>query len=79
MHAICPGVPFSADSAFAEVTPLAQVRIAAQLICGSDHPPLSFSERVGTIGLRNQRAVRVPDEAMRRCLLADNPVRLFGA
>jgi predicted TIM-barrel fold metal-dependent hydrolase len=45
---------------------------------GSDFPHLSFHDRVGTIQLYNLLGEWVPDSAMCKRILVDNPVRLFG-
>jgi len=49
-----------------------------RLIWGTDHPHLSFADKVGSIGLYNLLGQWIPDEAVRRKVLADNPAKLFG-
>lgn len=49
-----------------------------RLIWGTDHPHLSFSDKVGSVGLFNLLGEWIPDEATRRKVLAENPARLFG-
>jgi len=39
---------------------------------------LSFHDRVGTIQLYNKLGEWAPDANIRKLILADNPVRLFG-
>lgn len=49
-----------------------------RLIWGSDHPHLSFADKVGSIELFNLLAEWFPSEADRHRILVDNPARLFG-
>ena len=66
---------------FADVLPMARAVVEAapdRVIWGSDYPHLSFADRVGSIELYNLLVQWVPDPAMRRCILADNPSKLFG-
>jgi predicted TIM-barrel fold metal-dependent hydrolase len=48
------------------------------LIWGSDHPHLSFGDKVGSVQLFNLLGEWIPDEGLRRKVLVDNPARLFG-
>ncbi|HYH43854.1 MAG TPA: amidohydrolase family protein [Burkholderiales bacterium] len=49
-----------------------------RLIWGTDHPHLSFADKVGSVGLYNLLGQWIPDEAVRRKVLTDNPAKLFG-
>ena len=49
-----------------------------RLIWGTDHPHLSFADKVGSVRLFNLLGEWIPDEAVRRRVLTDNPARLFG-
>ena len=49
-----------------------------RLIWGTDHPHLSFADKVGSVQLFNLLGEWIPDEAMRRKVLVENPARLFG-
>jgi predicted TIM-barrel fold metal-dependent hydrolase len=72
---------FSQTPTFADVKPIAQAlmeQVPDQLIWGSDFPHLSFHDKVGTIQLYNLLDEWAPGEAMRKRILVDNPVRLFG-
>jgi 2-pyrone-4,6-dicarboxylate lactonase len=65
---------------FADAGPLMQALVEAapdRMIWGSDHPHLSFADKVGTVELFNLFGRWVPDEQTRRKILVDNPERLF--
>ena len=65
---------------FADAAPLARALIAAapeRIIWGSDHPHLSFADKVGSVELFNLLAQWAPDEAVRHKILVDNPQRLL--
>ena len=65
---------------FADAGPMMQALVEAapeRLIWGSDHPHLSFADKVGTVELFNFFGRWVPDEANRRRILVDNPQQLF--
>jgi predicted TIM-barrel fold metal-dependent hydrolase len=49
-----------------------------RLIWGTDHPHLSFADKVGSVRLFNLLGEWIPDEAARNKVLATNPARLFG-
>ena len=49
-----------------------------RLIWGSDHPHLSFADKVGSVQLFNLLGEWIPDEGLRRKVLVDNPERLFA-
>jgi predicted TIM-barrel fold metal-dependent hydrolase len=49
-----------------------------RLIWGSDHPHLSFADKVGSVQLFNLLGEWIPDEGLRRKVLVHNPERLFG-
>ena len=49
-----------------------------RLIWGTDHPHLSFADKVGSVRLFNLLGEWIPDEAVRRKVLVDNPTKLFG-
>jgi predicted TIM-barrel fold metal-dependent hydrolase len=49
-----------------------------RLIWGTDHPHLSFADKVGSVRLFNLLGEWIPDEAARRKVLVTNPARLFG-
>ena len=49
-----------------------------RLIWGSDYPHLSFADQVGSVQLFNLLADWVPDPALRKKVLVDNPQRLFS-
>jgi 2-pyrone-4,6-dicarboxylate lactonase len=71
----------SSAPGFADTAPLARALIAAapeRIIWGSDHPHLSFADRVGSVALFNLLGEWAPDAAIRRKILVDNPQRLFG-
>jgi predicted TIM-barrel fold metal-dependent hydrolase len=71
----------SAAPGFADAAPLARALIEAapdRLIWGSDYPHLSFADKVGSVALFNLLGEWVPDDAMRRRILVDNPRELFG-
>lgn len=72
---------FAAAPDFADAAPL--VRAAARtaperLIWGTDHPHLSFADKVGSVQLFNLLGAWLPEEQMRRKVLVENPERLFG-
>ena len=65
----------------ADCTPMAQALIEAapdRIIWGSDYPHLSFADKVGSVQLFNLLADWVPDAAVRKKILVDNPQRLFN-
>ena len=65
---------------FADVGPMMQALVETapdRLIWGSDHPHLSFADKVGTVELFNLFGKWVPDEGNRRRILVDNPQNLF--
>jgi predicted TIM-barrel fold metal-dependent hydrolase len=65
----------------ADALPMARALIEAapdRLIWGSDHPHLSFADKVGSVQLFNLLADWAPDEAARRKILVDNPAALYG-
>jgi predicted TIM-barrel fold metal-dependent hydrolase len=49
-----------------------------RLIWGTDHPHLSFADKVGSVRLFNLLGEWIPDERIRNKVLADNPAKLFG-
>jgi predicted TIM-barrel fold metal-dependent hydrolase len=49
-----------------------------RLLWGSDYPHLSFADKVGSVQLFNLLGTWLPDAALRRRVLADNPQQLFG-
>ena len=49
-----------------------------RLIWGTDHPHLSFADKVGSVQLYNLLGEWIPDAAARKKVLVDNPARLFG-
>lgn len=49
-----------------------------RLIWGTDHPHLSFADKVGSVRLFNLLGEWIPDETIRCKVLADNPAKLFG-
>jgi 2-pyrone-4,6-dicarboxylate lactonase len=65
---------------FADVGPMVKALVEAapdRIIWGSDHPHLSFADKVGSTELFNLFGRWVPDEGTRRKILVDNPQRLF--
>lgn len=71
---------FATAPGFADAAPL--VRTAAKtaperLIWGTDHPHLSFGDKVGSVQLFNLLGEWLPEESMRRKVLVENPERLF--
>lgn len=65
---------------FADALPMARALIEAvphRLIWGSDHPHLSFADKVGSVQLFNLIADWAPDEATRRLILTENPAALY--
>jgi 2-pyrone-4,6-dicarboxylate lactonase len=66
---------------FADVLPMARAIIDAapeRILWGSDHPHLSFADKVGSIELYNLFLQWAPDEAVRNQILAGNPARFYG-
>ena len=65
-----------------DMTQFAQALVAAapdRLVWGSDWPHVLLETMMPNDGdLVDQIAVWVPDEAVRRCILVDNPERLYG-
>jgi len=49
-----------------------------RLIWGTDHPHLSFADKVGSVRLYNLLGEWIPDAGLRNRVLADNPAKLFG-
>lgn len=65
---------------FADIAPMVHALLEAapdRLIWGSDYPHLSFAEN-STQDLFARFRSWVPDEALQRAILVDNPARLFG-
>jgi len=65
---------------FADAGPMMQALVETapdRLIWGSDHPHLSFADKVGTVQLFNFLGEWVPDENNRHRILVDNPQQLF--
>jgi predicted TIM-barrel fold metal-dependent hydrolase len=52
--------------------------VPGRLIWGTDHPHLSFADKVGSVRLFNLLGEWIPDEVTRRKVLVDNPAKLFG-
>ena len=72
---------FAEAPQFAGSTEMVQELVRAvpdRLIWGTDHPHLSFADKVGSVRLFNLLGEWIPDEAVRRKVLAANPARLFG-
>ena len=70
----------STAEGFADAAPFARALAEAapdRLIWGSDYPHLSFGH-VSSVGLFNLLGEWLPDEAIRRRVLVDNPARLYG-
>jgi predicted TIM-barrel fold metal-dependent hydrolase len=70
----------SRQSGFGDVTPMVQALADAapdRLIWGSDYPHLSFAEN-DSIELFNLLARWLPDDALRKQVLVDNPAVLYG-
>jgi predicted TIM-barrel fold metal-dependent hydrolase len=66
---------------FDDVLPMARALIETapdRLIWGSDHPHLSFADKVSTTQLYNLLGKWAPDEATRKRILVDNPQKLYG-
>jgi 2-pyrone-4,6-dicarboxylate lactonase len=66
---------------FADAAPMARALIEAapdRILWGSDYPHLSFADRVNSHELFDLLKSWAPDEAVRRKILVDNPVELFG-
>jgi predicted TIM-barrel fold metal-dependent hydrolase len=65
---------------FSDVLPMARALIETapdRLIWGSDHPHLSFADKVSNTQLFNLLGKWAPDEATRRRILVDNPQQLY--
>jgi 2-pyrone-4,6-dicarboxylate lactonase len=65
---------------FTDAAPMMRTLVEAapdRLIWGSDHPHLSFADKVGTVELFNLFGRWVPDEDNRHRILVDNPQKLF--
>jgi 2-pyrone-4,6-dicarboxylate lactonase len=65
---------------FTDAAPMMRALVEAapdRLIWGSDHPHLSFADKVGTVELFNLFGRWVTDEDNRRRILVDNPQKLF--
>lgn len=72
---------FATPPDYADAKPMVQTLVNAvpdRLIWGSDHPHLSFGDKVGSVQLYNLLGDWIPDEGLRRKVLVDNPSRLFG-
>jgi predicted TIM-barrel fold metal-dependent hydrolase len=72
---------FASAPAFADATPLVRALAKSapdRLIWGSDYPHLSFADKVGSVQLFNLLGEWLPEEALRRKVLVDNPRQLFG-
>ena len=70
----------STTPGFTDAGPMMQALVQAapdRLIWGSDHPHLSFEDKVGTVELFNFFGRWVPDAENRRRILVDNPQHLF--
>ncbi|MGZ8154108.1 MAG: amidohydrolase family protein [Burkholderiales bacterium] len=70
----------STTPGFTDADALARALIEAapdRLIWGSDYPHLSFADKVGSVELFNLLARWAPEESPRRCILVENPARLF--
>ncbi len=70
----------STAEGFADAAPFARALADVapdRLIWGSDYPHLSF-EHVSSIGLYNLLGEWIPDEAVRRQVMVDNPATLYG-
>ncbi len=68
-------------SDFEDADPLVRALIEAapdRVIWGSDFPHLSFTDSVDSVQLFNLLARWVPDEAMRRKILVENPQHLYS-
>jgi predicted TIM-barrel fold metal-dependent hydrolase len=66
---------------FSDAAPMARALIDAapdRIIWGSDYPHLSFADRVTSVELFNLLGEWAPDPAIRRAILVDNPLQLFG-
>jgi len=67
---------------YGDITPFARALVAAapdRLVWGSDWPHVLLETTMPNDGdLVDQIAVWVPDEAVRRRILVDNPERLYG-
>jgi 2-pyrone-4,6-dicarboxylate lactonase len=64
---------------FADAEPMARALIEAapnRVIWGSDHPHLSFADKVGSVQLFNLLGDWA-DESERHKILVDNPAELF--
>ena len=65
---------------FTDAGPMMQALVETapdRLIGGSDHPHLSFADKVGTVELFNFLGEWVPDPDNRHRIFVDNPQRLF--
>ena len=72
---------FAEAPAFEGSTEMVRALVASvpdRLIWGTDHPHLSFADKVGSVGLYNLLGQWIPEESVRRKVLADNPAKLFG-
>jgi 2-pyrone-4,6-dicarboxylate lactonase len=72
---------FARPPDYADAKPMVQALVNAvpdRLIWGSDHPHLSFADKVGSVQLYNLLGEWIPDEGLRRKVLVENPERLFG-
>lgn len=72
---------FSTAPGFADVAPMVDVLAKTapdRLLWGSDHPHLSFADKVGSIELFNLLGEWLPSETLRRKVLVENPAQLFG-
>jgi predicted TIM-barrel fold metal-dependent hydrolase len=72
---------FASAPGFDDAVPLVHALAKSapeRLIWGSDYPHLSFADKVGSVQLFNLLGTWLPDAALRRRVLADNPQQLFG-
>ncbi|MEK6594061.1 MAG: amidohydrolase family protein [Pseudomonadota bacterium] len=72
---------FATAPDFADAAPMVRAVAKAapeRLIWGSDHPHLSFADKVGSVQLLNLLGAWLPEESLRRKVLVDNPQTLFG-
>ncbi|MGE0802742.1 MAG: amidohydrolase [Lautropia sp.] len=71
----------SKTEGFTDARPMVHALLEAapdRLLWGSDDPHASFADKVGSVELFNLLGDWVPDESLRRRILAENPARLFG-
>ena len=66
---------------FTDAAPMARAIIETapdRIIWGSDHPHLSFADKVGSVELLNLLGAWAPEPVIRQKILVENPQRLFG-